>query len=107
MALVERLMHWPTEPEADWISVHQFFAAQHEVMMGYLTTANVKTYLAMDAGDIADYDAMIANTPPANQKADRALYIERIHAVFILAEQRVTQYTTPAEVRTKLNIPQQ
>jgi hypothetical protein len=104
MALVERLMHDPGEPDARWISVHQFFAGQLEVMQGFLTTAQVKSFYAMTAEDIVDYDKLVANCPPSNQTANRAIYIERVHAVFILAEQRVPGYDTPATVRSKLSI---
>lgn len=104
MALVERLMHETSEPTDRWISVHQFFAANSEVDWGALTTAQVKTHYAMTAADILDYDALITQLPPANQTGNRARFINRIHAVFILAEQRVPNYSTPAEVRTKLGL---
>lgn len=104
MALIERLMHMDTEPESSWISVHQFFAGQMEVMMGYLTTSQVKSYYNMDAEDVADYDALVALCPAASKPGERALYIERVHSVFLLAETRVPGYETPANVRTKLGI---
>lgn len=104
MALIERLMHEASEPEGRWISVHQFFAANSEVDWGALTIAQVKAFYAMTAADIVDYDALINQLPPANQTGNRARFINRIHAVFILAEQRVPNYSTPAEVRAKLGI---
>lgn len=104
MALVERIMAHASEPENRWISVHQFFAINSEVDWGALTVAQVKAYYGMTAADIVDYDALIAQLPPANQTGNRARFINRIHAVFTLAEQGVTQYSTPAEVRVKLGI---
>ena len=103
-ALIERLMGEPYVDHSEKISVHEFFAGQNEVMQGYLTVAQVKTYYAMDAAAIVDYDALVAKCPAANLKADRALYIERVHGVFILAEHRTPGYDTPADVRIKLGI---
>jgi hypothetical protein len=61
MALVERIMGWgrepgdtepPTfEPEARWVPVHNFFAAQLEVLQGNLTVAQVKAFLSMTEPD--------------------------------------------------------
>ena len=103
-ALVERLMGEPYSAPAEKIPVHEFFAGQMEVMQGYLTTAQVKNYYLMDSAAITDYDALVALCPPAAQTANRAVYIERVHAVFLLAEHRTTGYDTPAAVRAKLGI---
>jgi hypothetical protein len=103
MALVERLMGLE-EPK---IPVHTFFAAQSEVIRGAVTVAQVKTYFAMDAAAQAEYDSLVATAPTgstATALANKALFMEKVHAVFILAEDVVTQYTTPAEVRSKLGI---
>ena len=104
MALVERLMNW----EQPRISVHQFFAAQTEVVAGRLTVANVKNFLQMDAAAQAEYDALIATAPTgttATALANKALFIEKVHSVFILAEAgNIPGYSTPAEVRAKLGI---
>ena len=56
MALVERLMGDPFSTDAEKISVHDFFAAQQEIISGRLTVANVKTFLAMDTATAAEYD---------------------------------------------------
>jgi len=114
VALIERLMHWglftldtqpPTfEPRADWISVHQFFSAALEILMGNLTPTQVKTVLSMDAGDITDFDAMIANVNAQPDAAAKHRVIDQFHAVFLLAEARVNGYSTPANVRSKLGI---
>lgn len=102
MALIERLMHDSSEPEADWIPVHDFFAAASEVERGALTSAQVQTALNMDAGDIADWNALVALVTGA--ATARLAVIQRMHAVFILAEGRYTGYSTPAAVRSKLGI---
>src|SRR4030065_274174 len=104
MALVERLMHWNTEPENRYIPVHAFFAAITEVMAGRLTAAQVQTYLAMTAEDIVDWNAIVATMPVQAQAANRAPWGHKMHAVFLLAADRYPQYSTPEEVRTKLGI---
>jgi len=103
MALVERLMHTPFETDAArFIPVHYFFAAIGEVIQGALTSAQVQSFLGMTAADIVDWDALVALIPGAT--AGRALYAERIHGVFMLAEGRFPGYDTPAAVRSKLGI---
>jgi len=104
MALVERLMHEPTEPIDRFIRVHQFFAAITEMMAGQLTAAQVQTFYAMTAEDLADWNAIAALIPPPSQTANRVMFLERIHAVFILAERRVPLYSTPTEVRARLGL---
>lgn len=103
MALVERLMRLE-EPK---IPVHFFFAAQSEVIAGRITIAQVKAFLNMDVACAAEYDALAATAPTGSTStalANKALFIEKIHAIFILAEGLYPGYSTAAEVRTKLGI---
>jgi len=101
MALVERLMH--TDPDVTrFIPVHTFFAAMSELSVGNITVAQVKTFWNTTAADDVDLDALIAAAPAGD--AAKALYIQKLHAVFILAESTVPGYDTPAGVRTKLGI---
>lgn len=105
MALVERLMHLETGERN--IAVHQFFAAVNEVIAGALTGAQVANYLEFSVEDQVDWDALAAQFPTGTTStalANKALMVERIHGVFILAEGRVPGYDTPANVRTKLGI---
>lgn len=102
MALIERLMHDSSEPESRWIPVHDFFAAASEVERGALTSAQVQTALAMTAPDITDWNALVGLVTGA--AAARLAVIQRMHAVFILAEGRYAGYNTPAAVRSKLGI---
>lgn len=122
MALIERLMGLNddgTEPEdggapglkGDKIPVHDFFAAANEIVAGALTAAQVKGAIGARAGvdasgtsDVADFDTLAALMPGAGDPAGRALYVERVHGVFILAEGRYAGYATPAQVRGKLGI---
>lgn len=103
MALVERLMGLE-EPK---IPCHQFFAAASELINGRLTVAQIKTYLAMDAAAQAEFDALVALAPTgtnATALAQKALYVESQHSIFLLAEDLIPGYDTPAVVRTKLGI---
>ena len=103
MALVERLMGL----EQPKIPVHTFFAAQSEVMAGRITAAQVKSFLGMNAAAQAEYDALVATAPTgstATATANKAIFIEKIHSVFILAEDGIPGYDTAVLVRTKLGI---
>jgi hypothetical protein len=107
MPLVERLMGEPFVAHDQKIPVHTFFAAGQEIVEGRLTVAGVKSFLAMDAATASEFDALVAQAPTgtnALQTALKSMYVNRIHAVFILAESRIPGYSTPAEVRTKLGL---
>jgi len=103
MALVERLMGLE-EPK---IPVHDFFAASNEIIMGRLTAAEVKAFLNLDQAAQDEFDA-IASTAPvgatATALANKSLWVSSIHGIFVLAENGYPQYSTPAEVRSKLGI---
>jgi hypothetical protein len=95
------------QPDQPKIPVHDFFAAGHEVVMGRLTVAQVKTALDMDATAEAEFDAIVALTPSGGSAlatAQKAQFVESMHSVFILAEGRYATYNTAAAVRTKLGI---
>ena len=120
MALVERLMGLNaagTAPDdANKISVHAFFAACHEIVMGRATVAQVKSFFAMDVATAAEFDTLVATAPSgatALATAQKAQYVESMHAVCILANHREgippnqalpPGYVTPAQVRVKLGI---
>jgi len=103
MALVERLMALE-EPR---IPVHVFFAAQSEIIRGALTVAQVKSFLNMDVAAKTEYDLLVATAPTgtsATALANKALFVDKLHSIFMLAEGRYPQYSTPSEVRAKLGI---
>ena len=101
MTLVERLMHQDPD-ESRHIAVHTFFAAMVELAEGEITVAQIKGLLSTTAEDDVDFDALVALAPAGD--AARSLYVNRIHSVFILAEAGIPGYSTPTEVRSKLNI---
>ncbi len=114
--LVERLMGLnddgsaPAEGYNLKIPVHLFFAGAGEIISGRLTETQVKALSwipggpAMRASDQAEFDSLIALAPGAGNPAGRALYLESVHGVFMLAESRIAGYDTPAAVRAKLGI---
>ena len=103
MALIERLMGEPFEPNPDRkIPVHQFFAACNEVARGARTAAQIRTYYNMDAADTTEFNKMVALV--SGNDTAKIFKLQDFHCVLILAEQRVTFYATPAEVRTRLGI---
>jgi hypothetical protein len=115
MSLVERLMGLNADgsepvgipPDQPKISVHAFFAACSEIINGRLTVAQVKTYLDLDATASTEFDALVATAPTgttALSKAEKGLYLDGVHSVFILSEVRATQYATATDVRGKLGI---
>lgn len=103
MALVERLMRLE-EPR---IPVHYFFAANHQRIDGALTRQNVIDMFQLTPADTAEYDALAALAPTGSQALNvalKAMFLEKIHAVLMLAERRYAGYDTPAAVRAKLGI---
>lgn len=103
MALVERLMHEDPDPARN-MAFHEFFAAITEQLNGQLTAAQIQNYYGMTAPDLADWNALAAKIPAANQTAARALFVEHLHSTFILAEAGALSYDTPANVRARLGI---
>jgi hypothetical protein len=103
MALVERLMALETPK----IPVHHFFSANAERIGGALTREQVIAMFSMDAASTTEYDAMAALAPVgtnATALAQKALWIEKIHAILMLSEGRYSGYSTAAEVRTKIGL---
>ncbi len=102
MALIERLMH--TDPDdGQHIAVHQFFAAMAEVNSGYLTLAQVKSFLNTSPEDDAELDVLAASV--TGSVAARQEIINGFHAVLMLAETKdIPGYTTEAQVRARLGL---
>jgi hypothetical protein len=97
------------------IPVHIFFSACSEIIASRLTVAQVKALIWLPTNptapamrtspnDQAEFDALIALAPGAGNPAGRALYLESVHGILMLAEWRMAGYDTPALVRTKLGI---
>jgi hypothetical protein len=109
MALVERLMGLADDgvTPVPNIHVHAFFAANHQRIAESLTRQQVIDMFALDADEVIEYDALAALAPTGTNAlatAQKAMFIESVHAVFLLAEERLVGYETPALVRTKLGL---
>lgn len=116
--LVERLMGLtdagaePTEGYNLKIPVHLFFAYCGEILAGRKTAAQCKAIvwisggpsMRIPEGDQAEFDALAALAPGAGNPAGRAIYLESVHGVFMLAESRIAGYNTPALVRAALGL---
>jgi len=104
-ALVERLMGIDGFVK---ITVHTFFALNNERIQGRQTRQNVIDALGLTGADITEYDALAALAPSGSTalaEAQKSLFLGSVHSVFLLAEERVAGYSTPAEVRAKLGLP--
>lgn len=108
-ALIERLMGLADDgvtPSAN-LSVHLFFAANQERIGGALSREDVINILGLSGAEITEYDALVALAPTgtaALNVAQKSMYLNKIHAVFILAEMKAPGYSTPAEVRARLGL---
>ena|SRR3990167_5907067 len=103
MALIDRLMGI-TPPK---ISVHAFFAAQQQRITGQLSRAEVIAMFELDADAVTEYDALAALAPTGSSaaaEAKKALFLEAIHSILILAEGDYLGFRTIAEVKTRLGI---
>lgn len=103
-ALVERIMGIDGFEK---IHVHKFFALNNERIQGRQTRQNVIDALGLTGDDITEYDALAALAPTGTTvlaEAQKTMFLESVHSIFILAEERVTGYSTPAQVRAKLGL---
>ena len=103
-ALIERLMGIDGFEK---IAVHTFFALNNERSQVRQTRQNVIAALNLAGDDITEYDALAALAPSGSTalaEAQKSLFLGSIHSVLLLAEERVTGYTTPTEVRAKLGL---
>ena len=104
MGLIERLMHDPSE-EGREIAVHQFFSFMHALTLTDVTELDITDFYNMTVEEITEFEAIVATIPPGNAGILFALFTARIHTVLMLAESGdVPNYTSPAEIRTKLGI---
>jgi hypothetical protein len=102
--LVERMMGWPGFTK---IAVHAFYAINHERIEGAQTRQNVIDALGLAGTDITEYDALVALAPTGSTAlniAQKAMYLSKIHAIFLLGELRMPGYDTPTLVRAKLGL---
>jgi len=106
MALIDRLMGLApdgvTPDPQGKISVHEFAAACFEVAFGPRTVAEMKSYYTMSAEDATELDALIAKVTGTDAIKHRVIFM--FEQVLILAESKVTGYTTPALVRARLGV---
>ena len=96
MALIERIMGTPFEPDPQRrIPVHEFAAWCYESAFGPRTVAEIKE-------DAAEFDAIIAKITGTDATRHRLVF--QLEQIFILAEVRAPLYDTPVLVRSRLGV---
>ena len=110
-SLYERLMGiHATRPK---IPVHQFQAISAEWARGQITGAQANTAIAaisanvgLDATEQTEAQDLVTTVPTgAGTEAARALRIQEIDQVLLLADMRIAPYDTAAAVRTRFGVP--
>jgi hypothetical protein len=112
-SLYERLMgQHQSRPK---IPVHQFQSLAAEWARGSITGAQANTAVAvlsegvgLDATEQVEAQDLVSTVPTGNtagDKADRALRIQVIDQVLLLADTSVAPYDTPQAVRDRLGVP--
>jgi lysozyme family protein len=113
-SLYERLMG--AHPDRPKIPVHQFQSIAAEWARGNLTGPQALAYVeqlsgvTLDATEQAEAQDLVATVTAipsgtAAGLAQRALRIQEIDQVLLLAETRIAPYDTPAAVRARLGVP--
>ncbi len=112
--LIERIMGLNTDGRPT-IPVHQFQAAAAEWGRGQMTGAQAVAMFELNSAEQTEAQALVNSitsisvTGTAVQIADgrarRALRMQEIDHVLLLAEQGEAPYTTAAQVRTRLGLP--
>lgn len=109
MALIERLMGLE-EPK---IPIHQFQSLCAEWARGNITGAQAQAAITaltgtpLDGAAQTEAAALVATVPTGvttDNKADRALRLQIIDQVLLIADSRIPPYDTAAAVRARLGI---
>jgi hypothetical protein len=84
------------------LAVHTFYAALAEFAAGEVTRAQIVSYFNLSAEDETELDFLIAayTNAPNNRKQE---FLEFIHRLFMLAEERTPGYQTNAEITARIN----
>jgi len=106
MSLVNRLAGIDIDyesPSGQKLSVSAFWAHLYELAKGQRTRQQIIDYFALDAGEIAELDWLIARYNAQPNATAKASFVELIQVVFMMAESRVPGYTTNADIVARLN----
>lgn len=109
-ALIERLMGLAPDgvTPAPNLEVHLFFAVCQQRIVNNITRQEAIDILGLTSDEVVEFDAMESMFPSgvsALIEAKKTMFLEGVHSALILAEKRVSGYTTPALVRAKLGLP--
>lgn len=110
MPLIERLMGLETPK----VPVHLFQSVMAEWARGNMTGAQANSCIAAASGGVpldsaatAEAQALVNTVPVGTttaNKADRALRLQEIDQILLIADTRSAPYNTAAAVRTRLGI---
>jgi hypothetical protein len=111
--LIERLMGLHTDGRRK-LPIHQFQAAAAEWGRGEMTGVQARDMFELNVAEQAEAQAIVATVTSivvtgsaaaqADARARRALRMQEIDHVLLLAEAKVPPLNTPAAVRTRLGI---
>jgi len=96
MALIDRLTG-AAEPK---IPVHQFWAGMVELSHGEITVAQFKTYFNLTGDDATDFNWLVAKYQASANKAE---FVELMHAIFMLSEMDTPGYTSESDITARIN----
>jgi len=96
MALIDRLSG-ASKPK---IPIHQFWAGMVEISLGEISTSQFKTYFNLTGQDATDLDWLIGKYQAS---ADKPIFLELMHVIFMLAEIGTPGYTANADLVARIN----
>ena len=111
MALVERLCQIdPDEPGGEpydrHIALNDFVEGLYDILGGYHTTTQMKTFYDMTAADITEFDNLVSQIQGVAQLQKRMGRIHRVRSILTKWERKddlnLTGYDTVSDIRLHL-----
>jgi len=108
MALVERLCQIDVgdpggEPQERHIALNPFCEALFSILGGYHTVPELKTFYAMTAEDVTEFDALVARVAAYPSLDMRMLAVHRVRSIMTFWEAEIPVYSTVTAIRNWLN----
>ncbi len=114
MALVERLCQLSLEddpingePGERHIALNDFVEGLHDILGGYHTTIQMKTFYDMTAEDIVEFDVLVAQIGSVSQLQKKMGRVHRVRSILTKWEKKddlnVPGYDTVGDIRVQLN----
>lgn len=105
MGLIDRLagINFPDPENPNRISTIAFWALLYELAKGKVTKAAMVNYLGLDASEEAELDWIIGRYNAQGTAAAKASFVENMFAILVLAESRVSGYSTNADLVARIS----